>query len=142
MFPAPIRRFMQSSASARRSKLHLRAIARSTATPLRTNSGASLNGCSKKPRPTDAPASDTMTPILSILHWPTIGLRAGVVVGALAAWFWTQSLIARKSPMNSGIGDVVHELTAGWHRYFSTHDRAANAALITSSIFIDLFGLS
>ncbi len=82
-----------------------------------------------------------MTPILA-LHWLTIGLRAGVVAGALIAWFWTQSLIARKPAANDGLRDVVHDLTARWHRYFSTHGRAANAALITSSIFIDLFGLS
>lgn len=85
---------------------------------------------------------DTMTPVLAALRWPAIGLRAGVVAGALVAWFWTQSLIARKSAPKDGIGDVVHDLTARWNRYFSTHDRAANAALIVSSIFIDLFGLS
>ena len=83
-----------------------------------------------------------MTYILAVLHWPTIGLRAAVVAGALVAWFWTQSLIARKSAPKEGIGDVVHDLTARWHRYFSRNARAANAALITSSIFIDLFGLS
>ena len=83
-----------------------------------------------------------MKPILAVLHWPTIGLRAAVVAGALVAWFWTQSLIARKAAPKDGIGDVVHDLTARWHRYFSANDRAANAALITSSIFIDLFGLS
>jgi membrane-associated phospholipid phosphatase len=83
-----------------------------------------------------------MTPILALLHWSAIGLRAVVVAGALVAWFWTQSLIARKSAPKEGIGDVVHDLTTRWHRYFSTHDRAANAALITSSIFIDVFGLS
>jgi membrane-associated phospholipid phosphatase len=85
---------------------------------------------------------DTTTSIFAALHWPAIGLRAGVVAGALVAWFWTQSLIARKSAAKDGIGDVVHDLTAGWNRYFSTHDRAANAALIISSSFIDLFGLS
>jgi membrane-associated phospholipid phosphatase len=83
-----------------------------------------------------------MNPILAVLNWPGIGLRAAVVAGALVAWFWTQSLIARKSAPKEGIGDVVHDLTAGWHRYFSRNDHAANAALITSSIFIDLFGLS
>ena len=83
-----------------------------------------------------------MSPILAVLSWPTIGLRAGVVAGALVLWFWTQSLIARKSAPKDGIGDVVHDLTARWHRYFSTNHLAANAALITSSIFIDLFGLS
>ena len=85
---------------------------------------------------------DTATPILAVLHWHAIGLRAGVVAGALVAWFWTQSLIASTSAPKDGIGDVVHDLTARWNRYFSTHDRAANAALIISSIFIDLFGLS
>jgi membrane-associated phospholipid phosphatase len=83
-----------------------------------------------------------MTPILAVIHWSTFGLRAGVVGGALVAWFWTQSLIASKSAAKNGIGDVVHELTARWHGYFSAHERAANAALITSSFFIDLFGLS
>jgi membrane-associated phospholipid phosphatase len=65
-----------------------------------------------------------------------------VVAGALVVWFWTQSLIARKSAAKDGIGDVVHDLTARWHSYFSTNERAANAALIASSLFIDLFGLS
>jgi len=83
-----------------------------------------------------------MKPTLAVLDWFSIGLRAGVVAGALVAWFWTQSLIARKSTPKQGIGDVVHDLTAHWHRYFSRNGRAANAALITSSIFIDLCGLS
>jgi membrane-associated phospholipid phosphatase len=83
-----------------------------------------------------------MTSILAVIHWPAIGLRAGVVAGALVAWFWTQSLIARKSAPKEGIGDVAHDLTARWHRYFAANPRAANAALITSSIFIDLCGLS
>jgi membrane-associated phospholipid phosphatase len=83
-----------------------------------------------------------MTHILAALHWPAIGLRASVVVGALVAWFWTQSLIARKSAPKEGIGDVVHDLTAHWHQYFSRNNRAANTALITSSFFIDLVGFS
>jgi hypothetical protein len=84
---------------------------------------------------------ETPTTILADLHWPTIGLRAVIVAVALAGWFWTQSLIARKPAPKDAIGDVMHNLTARWNRYFSTHDRAANAALIISSGFIDLFGL-
>jgi membrane-associated phospholipid phosphatase len=83
-----------------------------------------------------------MIPIQAVMHWPTIGLRAGVVAGALVVWFWTQRLIARKAAAKDGLGDVVHDLTANWHRYFSTNARAANAALIISSLFIDLTGLS
>jgi membrane-associated phospholipid phosphatase len=80
--------------------------------------------------------------ILASLSWSGVGLRAGVVAGALVLWFWTQSLIARKAAPKGIVGDAVHDLTARWHHYFSTNDRAANAALIISSIFIDLTGLA
>src|SRR5580658_3845258 len=79
---------------------------------------------------------------LASFHWATIGLRAGVVVAGLAIWFWTQSLIGRKGAAKEGIGDGIHDLTARWHHYFATHERAANAALIISSVFIDITGLS
>ena len=83
-----------------------------------------------------------MTHFFATIHWPVIGLRAGAVAGALVLWFWTQSLIARKSAPKEGIGDVIHNLTAGWHQYLSANQRAANATLITSSAFIDLTGLA
>lgn len=83
-----------------------------------------------------------MTTSLASLSWSGIGLRAGVVVGGLVIWFWTQSLIARKSTPKEGLGDVVHDLTARWHAYFSANVRAANAALIASSFCIDVIGLS
>jgi membrane-associated phospholipid phosphatase len=76
------------------------------------------------------------------LHWTTIGLRAGIIVAGLVLWYWTQSLIARKAAPKGIIGDVIHDLTAGWHRFFSTNTRAARIALIVSSLFIDLFGLT
>ncbi len=80
--------------------------------------------------------------IIASFHWAAIGLRAGVVVAGLAIWFWTQSLIGRKAAAKDGIGDGIHDLTARWHHYFATHERAANAALIISSIFIDITGLA
>lgn len=83
-----------------------------------------------------------MTLMLATLSWSAIGLRAGIVAGALVLWFWTQSLIARKSAPKDGLGDVVHDLTARWHHYLATHTRAANATLITSSFFIDLISLT
>lgn len=83
-----------------------------------------------------------MISVLAILPWHAIGLRAGIVAGGLVIWFWTQSLIARKVAAKDGIGDVVHDVTARWHRYLTANPRVANAALITSSIFIDLFGLA
>ena len=69
-------------------------------------------------------------------------LRVSVITVALVIWFWTQKLIARKSSEMSGIGDAVHRLTAGWHRYFATHDKSANRALIISSLCIDVLGIS
>src|SRR5881398_274141 len=83
-----------------------------------------------------------MIPILATLSWTGVGLRAGVIAGALVVWFWTQSLIARKAAAKDGIGDAVHDLTSRWHRYLSTNERAANAALIISSICNDLIGLA
>ena len=82
-----------------------------------------------------------MIPILATLPWHAIGLRLGVVAGALVIWFWTQSLIGRKAVAKDGLGDVVHDLTARWHRYLTANPRATNASLIISSLFIDLFGL-
>lgn len=82
-----------------------------------------------------------MNIIFASSSWSAFGLRAGVVAGALVLWFWTQSLIARKAAPKEGIGDAVHDLTAGWHQYLTTHTRAANATLIISSLFIDLISL-
>jgi membrane-associated phospholipid phosphatase len=79
---------------------------------------------------------------LALIHWPAIAERLGIVIAALLLWFWTQALIGRKSAPKEGIGDFVHELMAHWHAYFLANARAANAALIVSSLFIDLIGLS
>lgn len=80
--------------------------------------------------------------MLLFIRWTAVGERVAVVVGALVIWFWTQALIGRKTAPKEGIGDFVHELTARWHGYFLANPRAANAALIISSLFIDLCGLS
>lgn len=69
-------------------------------------------------------------------------IRLAVVVLALAAWHWTQRLIARKSTPRHGVGDLVHDLTSRWHGWLSQSDRAANRLLIVSSFFIDALGLS
>ena len=69
------------------------------------------------------------------------GLRAGLVVCALVAWFWSQAMIGSRSLKDGAIGDGIHELTAPLNRYLLDHARAANATLIVSSIFIDTFGI-
>jgi hypothetical protein len=67
-------------------------------------------------------------------------LRLVVTAVVLALWFWTQSLIGGRTAPASGIGDALHNLTAGLNSYFSVHPRAANALLIVSSGLIDAIG--
>ena len=83
-----------------------------------------------------------MTPIIAAISWSSVGIRAAVVAVALVLWFWTQSLIGKKAAAKDGIGDLIHDLTARWHAHLTANPRTANAALIVSSLFIDLFGLA
>ena len=68
-------------------------------------------------------------------------LRLVVTAVVLALWFWTQTLIGARIAPASGIGDAVHNLTAGLNFYFSQNSTAANALLIVSSGLIDALGL-
>ncbi|MFM7180644.1 MAG: phosphatase PAP2-related protein [Verrucomicrobiales bacterium] len=70
-----------------------------------------------------------------------IALRIGVIALALVVWFWTQKLIGRKRAADGGIGDVIHDLTAGWHRCFQNNEKVANRSLALSSFLIDVLGL-
>jgi len=68
-------------------------------------------------------------------------LRLLVTGIVLALWFWTQSLIGARSASESGIGDALHNLTAGLNWYFSKNAAAADVLLIISSGLIDALGL-
>jgi hypothetical protein len=68
-------------------------------------------------------------------------LRLLVTGIVLALWFWTQSLIGARVAPTSGIGDGLHNLTAGLNAYFAQNLRAANTLLIASSGLIDALGL-
>jgi hypothetical protein len=68
-------------------------------------------------------------------------LRLVLTAVVLTLWFWTQSLIGARSAPASGIGDAVHNLTAGLNSYFSQNPATANALLIVSSALIDALGL-
>jgi hypothetical protein len=78
---------------------------------------------------------------LMTMAWATAGWRLVVIAVALGIWFWTQRAIGRKAGTTVGIGDGIHDLTAKWHAYFAGHERAADRALIVSSLCIDVFGL-
>jgi hypothetical protein len=68
-------------------------------------------------------------------------LKAVFVALGLAAWFWTQSRIAKRSFPEGAIGDGIHTLTAPWHQYLLDHKPAANTLLIVSSTLIDLLAV-
>lgn len=64
-----------------------------------------------------------------------------LVAVSLSGWFLTQSMIGGRSCEGGRIGDLLHDLTAGWNRWLQDHPKATNAILIVSSGFIDLFAL-
>ena len=68
-------------------------------------------------------------------------LRLVVTAIVLGLWFWTQSLIGARSAPANGIGDAVHNWTAGLNSYFLQNPGTANALLIVSSALIDALGL-
>jgi hypothetical protein len=74
-------------------------------------------------------------------HWRGLLLRLLVTGIVLALWFWTQSLIGARTAPAAGIGDVLHNLTAGLNSYFARNAGAANVLLIVSSGMIDALGL-
>lgn len=67
--------------------------------------------------------------------------RVGIVVVSLALWHWTQRLIAARAMHGDGVGDRVHEWTAGAHAWLAAHPRATDRMLIASSLVVDALGL-
>jgi hypothetical protein len=68
-------------------------------------------------------------------------LRAAAIAAGLGLWFWTQRLLAGRTPAGPGIADRAHEWTAPLHDRLAARPRAANAVLIASSAGIDVFGV-
>ena len=73
-------------------------------------------------------------------HQRGLLLRLLVTGIVLALWFWTQSLIGARTAPESGIGDALHNVTAGLNSYFARNAGAADALLIVSSGLIDALG--
>ena len=67
--------------------------------------------------------------------------RALLVTAGLAAWFWTQRLIARRAFPQGRIGDRLLELTAPLNRRLHEHPRQADVLLASTSAVIDLLGI-
>jgi hypothetical protein len=73
--------------------------------------------------------------------WRALLARLVITGLVLAIWFWTQSLIGARTTPESGIGDALHNQTAGLNYYIAHNARAADALLIVSSALIDSLGL-
>lgn len=67
--------------------------------------------------------------------------RSLTIAFGLGAWFLSQSLISARGFGDGTIGDAVHGWTAPMHDWLARHPPVANALLVTSSGFIDAFGL-
>jgi hypothetical protein len=75
---------------------------------------------------------------MTLSHW---GPRALLVTAGLAAWFWTQALIARRAFPRGRIGDRILDATAPLNRLLHIHPRWADGVLIATSAVIDLLGI-
>jgi hypothetical protein len=71
----------------------------------------------------------------------TLLFRFLAIAMGLGAWFISQSLIGSRGLTEGAIGDAGHDWTAPLHDWLVRRPAAANALLITTSAFIDLFGL-
>jgi len=75
------------------------------------------------------------------LATPPLWQRLAVVVAALAAWFWTQALIGKRSAPSGAIGDSLHEWSAPLNALLHKRPAWADRLLIATSSLIDLMGL-
>ncbi len=84
----------------------------------------------------------SMLNLKDLVRTKSFFLRVVVTALAIAVWFWTQSLIGARALPSSGIGDALHNLTAGLNACLQHLPSAANALLIVSSALIDALGPS
>ncbi len=73
--------------------------------------------------------------------WPIRVARLLIMAAALAIWFGTQALLARRSVPSHGIEDRLFAATAGANAFLLSHPTWANGLLIVSSAIIDLLGV-
>jgi hypothetical protein len=80
---------------------------------------------------------------MTIAPWPVIGMRTGLVVAGILAWYATQAVLGKRVPKvdhEVPLTDGIHLLTARLHARYATNVAAGNRLLIASSLVIDLLG--
>lgn len=73
--------------------------------------------------------------------WPIRLTRIILICVGLAAWFGTQTLLAKRNFPSQGIGDGLFALTAGMNAFLQTHPAWANGLLAVSSAVVDALGI-
>jgi hypothetical protein len=80
---------------------------------------------------------------MTIAPWPVIGVRFGLVIAGIVAWYWSQAVLGKRVPKvgyEVPLTDGIHVLTARIHQRYATNVAAGNRLLIISSLVIDLLG--
>jgi len=80
---------------------------------------------------------------MNLAPWPVIGVRFGLVIAGILAWYWSQRVLGKRVPKvdhEVPLTDGIHLLTARIHRRYFTNFAAGNRLLIASSLVIDLLG--
>ncbi|NDD31362.1 MAG: phosphatase PAP2 family protein [Proteobacteria bacterium] len=71
-----------------------------------------------------------------------IGFRLITVAGLIGLWFLTQNLLSQRGMPEGEIGDKLHQWLAAPNRYLNDQPAAARLLLITSSLGVDLLGVT
>ena len=69
-------------------------------------------------------------------------VRLGLVAGLIALWFATQKIIGAQGLPEGQIGDKIHDWMAPLHQKLLRNKSWSRVLLITSSLGIDILGLS
>jgi hypothetical protein len=81
--------------------------------------------------------------LTTIPPFPILGIRLGLIIVGIIAWYLTQALLGKRVPKVSyevPLTDGIHVLTARIHHRYFTNEAAGNRLLIASSLVIDLLG--
>jgi hypothetical protein len=70
-----------------------------------------------------------------------IALRLAAIAAALGLWYGSQSLIGARGFPEGGLGDGLHQVTAGTHGWLAAVPLRADCLLVMSSLVIDAVGI-
>lgn len=84
---------------------------------------------------------DSDSAVLPVEATTPLWVRLAFITAGLAAWFWSQSLIGKRTFPEGDVGDALHRWTAPVHDFLLDHPQAADGLLVVSSALIDAVGV-